>query len=44
MEEHGTNAKGKPILWPAVDDKKCICCQNCVDVCPKDALHIKEVL
>lgn len=43
MVEHGTNAKGRPILWPEISDDNCICCQNCVDACPKDALHIKEV-
>lgn len=44
MVEHGTNAKGRPILWPEVDGAKCISCDNCVDACPKDALHMKEVL
>ncbi|MFA6951655.1 MAG: 4Fe-4S binding protein [Candidatus Methanomethylophilaceae archaeon] len=44
MVEHGTNAKGRPILWPEIDDSKCVCCHNCVDDCPKSALHIKEVL
>ena len=44
MVEHGTNAKGRPILWPEINNETCICCENCVDACPKDALHIKEVL
>lgn len=43
MEEHGKNAKGRPILWPAINDDTCICCSNCVDACPKDCLNIKEV-
>ncbi len=44
MEEHGKNAKGRPILWPSVDDQKCVSCYTCVDVCPKSALHMNEVL
>ena len=45
MVEKGTNEKtGKPILRPVIDNSKCICCSNCVDDCPKDALEIKEVL
>lgn len=44
MIEVGTNAKGRPILHPEVDDANCISCYNCVDSCPKDALHMNEVL
>lgn len=44
MVEHGTNAKGRPILWPEVDDDACVGCAQCVEACPKDALHIEEVL
>ena len=43
MVEHGTNAKGKPILWPEVSADKCVSCENCVNACPKSALHLKEV-
>ncbi|MDR1405329.1 MAG: 4Fe-4S binding protein [Candidatus Methanoplasma sp.] len=44
MVEHGVNEKGRPILYPEFNDDTCICCMNCVEDCPKDALHINEVL
>ena len=44
MVEKGVNDKGRPIVRPVIDNAKCICCSNCVDDCPKDALEIKEVL
>jgi NADH-quinone oxidoreductase subunit I/NAD(P)H-quinone oxidoreductase subunit I len=44
MVEHGVNEKGRPILYPEINNVTCICCENCVEECPKDALYIKEVL
>ena len=44
MVEHGTNAKGRPILWPEVKSDVCVSCSNCIDACPKSALKMKEVL
>ena len=35
--------KGKPIVIPEFDYNKCIGCQQCVDVCPVDCLHMEEV-
>ncbi|MCQ2084784.1 MAG: 4Fe-4S binding protein [archaeon] len=43
MEEHGKNAKGRPILWPIINNETCVTCENCIEACPKDALHLKEV-
>src|SRR5437899_2444275 len=34
--------KGKPIVIPEFDYDKCIGCQQCVDVCPVDCLHMEE--
>lgn len=44
MVEHGTNAKGRPILWPEIKNDKCVSCSNCIDACPKSALKMNEVL
>jgi formate hydrogenlyase subunit 6/NADH:ubiquinone oxidoreductase subunit I len=40
----GQNAKGRDIKRPKLDSTKCVCCENCVIDCPKDALKIEEVL
>src|SRR5947199_413288 len=37
------NRKGKPIVIPEFDYTKCIGCQQCVDVCPVDCLHMEEI-
>jgi NADH-quinone oxidoreductase subunit I/NAD(P)H-quinone oxidoreductase subunit I len=44
MVEVGVNEKGRPIKRPVFDAEKCVSCETCVEVCPKDALTMEEVL
>ena len=44
MKEFGVNEKGRPIKRPVIDKEKCVSCETCVEVCPKDALTMSEVL
>src|SRR5256885_13526083 len=43
MLDGPNDRKGKPIVIPEFDYTKCIGCQQCVDVCPVDCLHMEEI-
>ena len=36
------NARGKRPKNPDIDYYACIMCNRCIDVCPEDALYLKE--
>ena len=40
----GKNDKGRDIKHPKIDNTTCVCCENCIISCPKEALKIEEVL
>ncbi len=43
MTEGPNLRKGKPIPIPQFNYTVCIGCQQCVDVCPVDCLHMQEI-